>query len=82
MPGPRSQKAFSGGRRKYVHVASGAVPYGACPRKSPFLLVSARLLVDFYLLAYFGFGEDFGGLLEVAEDSFEVLNSGGIELLE
>ena len=27
-------------------VGSGAVPYGACPRKKPFSLVSARLLVD------------------------------------
>ena len=27
-------------------VGSGAVPYGACPRKNPFSLVSAHLLVD------------------------------------
>jgi hypothetical protein len=29
-----------------LHVGSGAVPYGACPRKNPFSLVSAHLLMD------------------------------------
>ena len=32
----RERKAPSGGRRKYVPVGSGAVPYCASPRKGPF----------------------------------------------
>ena len=41
---PRSKKAPSGGRRKYIHVGSGAVPYSASPRKEPFSSGAAHLL--------------------------------------
>jgi hypothetical protein len=34
--GAPDKKAPSGGRRKYVHVASGAAPCRASPRKGPF----------------------------------------------
>jgi hypothetical protein len=43
---PRSKKAFPGGRREYVHVGSGGVPYPACPREKPFLLATAHLFTN------------------------------------
>jgi hypothetical protein len=40
----RAKKTLSGGRRKYVHVASGPVPDRASPRIEPFSLAAAHLL--------------------------------------